>query len=192
MPPASPAIIRHRDDNNEDDDYDDDVDEDSPTAARRRMTVHELSASPVRRRGNNNNNNDDDKPRLSRVLPSASQRRSHPVVTLDPLYGSCSAAAPAVVVPVAAGTDLDDCISQPENGLLNVDAECSASDSESEEENKDEAEPEEIKETPYVANENEVLGTVRNLTLCYADDSNFSGCPALWVSYFFFFFYGAL
>lgn len=65
------------------------------------------------------------------------------VVTLDPVYTS--------------HTDLDD-ISQPENGVV-ADAEISASDSESEASAKeDQSEP--ITETPYVANENEVLGTV--------------------------------
>jgi hypothetical protein len=57
--------------------------------------------------------------------------------------------------------DLDDCISQPENGLA-ADAEISATDTESEEENKEE-EPEQINETPYVAQENEFLGTVSSL-----------------------------
>ncbi|XP_063988726.1 oxysterol-binding protein-related protein 8 isoform X11 [Diachasmimorpha longicaudata] len=52
-------------------------------------------------------------------------------------------------------TDLDD-ISQPENGVV-ADAEISASDSESEASVKDEEEA--ICETPYVANENEFLGT---------------------------------
>ncbi|XP_015121119.1 oxysterol-binding protein-related protein 8 isoform X5 [Diachasma alloeum] len=51
--------------------------------------------------------------------------------------------------------DLDD-ISQPENGVV-ADAEISASDSESEASVKDEEEA--ICETPYVANENEFLGT---------------------------------
>ncbi|XP_018045883.1 PREDICTED: oxysterol-binding protein-related protein 8 isoform X2 [Atta colombica] len=52
--------------------------------------------------------------------------------------------------------DLDD-ISQPENGVV-ADAEISASDSESEASAKeDQSEP--ITETPYVANENEILGT---------------------------------
>ncbi|XP_011701289.1 PREDICTED: oxysterol-binding protein-related protein 8 isoform X1 [Wasmannia auropunctata] len=64
------------------------------------------------------------------------------VVTLDPVYTS--------------HIDLDD-ISQPENGVV-ADAEISASDSESEASAKeDQSEP--ITETPYVANENEVLGT---------------------------------
>ncbi|XP_018344993.1 PREDICTED: oxysterol-binding protein-related protein 8 isoform X4 [Trachymyrmex septentrionalis] len=64
------------------------------------------------------------------------------VVTLDPVYPS--------------HTDLDD-ISQPENGVV-ADAEISASDSESEASAKeDQSEP--ITETPYVANENEILGT---------------------------------
>lgn len=65
------------------------------------------------------------------------------VVTLDPVYTS--------------HTDLDD-ISQPENGVA-ADAEISASDSESEASAKeDQSEP--VTETPYAANENEVLGTV--------------------------------
>ncbi|XP_018308688.1 oxysterol-binding protein-related protein 8 isoform X4 [Mycetomoellerius zeteki] len=64
------------------------------------------------------------------------------VVTLDPVYPS--------------HTDLDD-ISQPENGVV-ADAEISASDSESEASAKeDQSEP--ITETPYTANENEILGT---------------------------------
>ncbi|XP_018396020.1 PREDICTED: oxysterol-binding protein-related protein 8 isoform X3 [Cyphomyrmex costatus] len=64
------------------------------------------------------------------------------VVTLDPVYTS--------------HTDLDD-ISQPENGVV-ADAEISASDSESEASAKeDQSEP--ITETPYIANENEILGT---------------------------------
>jgi len=68
---------------------------------------------------------------------------THQVVTLDPVYTS--------------HTDLDD-ISQPENGVV-ADAEISASDSESEASAKeDQSEP--ITETPYAANENEVLGTV--------------------------------
>ncbi|XP_012280375.1 oxysterol-binding protein-related protein 8 isoform X2 [Orussus abietinus] len=54
--------------------------------------------------------------------------------------------------------DLDD-ISQPENGVA-VDAEISPSDTESEPSAKEEEDEEErINETPYVANENEVLGT---------------------------------
>lgn len=68
------------------------------------------------------------------------------VVTLDPVYTS--------------HTDLDD-ISQPENGVA-ADAEISASDSESEASAKEDQSPEPITETPYVANENEFLGTVRN------------------------------
>lgn len=68
---------------------------------------------------------------------------THQVVTLDPVYTS--------------HTDLDD-ISQPENGVA-ADAEISASDSESEGSAKeDQSEP--ITETPYVSNENEVLGVV--------------------------------
>ncbi|XP_063988717.1 oxysterol-binding protein-related protein 8 isoform X3 [Diachasmimorpha longicaudata] len=66
---------------------------------------------------------------------------THQVVTLDPLD--------------TQNTDLDD-ISQPENGVV-ADAEISASDSESEASVKDEEEA--ICETPYVANENEFLGT---------------------------------
>ncbi|XP_020295201.1 oxysterol-binding protein-related protein 8 isoform X4 [Pseudomyrmex gracilis] len=55
--------------------------------------------------------------------------------------------------------DLDD-ISQPENGVA-ADAEISASDSESEASAKEDQDQcsEQITETPYVANENEVLGT---------------------------------
>lgn len=64
------------------------------------------------------------------------------VVTLDPVYTS--------------HTDLDD-ISQPENGVV-ADVEISATESESEGSVKEEEE--QIKETPYVANENEVLGSV--------------------------------
>lgn len=66
------------------------------------------------------------------------------VVTLDPVYTS--------------HTDLDD-ISQPENGVA-ADVEISASDSESEASAKEDQSSEPITETPYVANENEVLGTV--------------------------------
>ncbi|KAL6448610.1 hypothetical protein ACFW04_000463 [Cataglyphis niger] len=65
------------------------------------------------------------------------------VVTLDPVYIS--------------RTDLDD-ISQPENGVA-ADAEISASDSESEASAKEDQLSEPITETPYVANEHEVLGT---------------------------------
>ncbi|KAG5308812.1 OSBL8 protein, partial [Acromyrmex insinuator] len=66
------------------------------------------------------------------------------VVTLDPVYPS--------------HTDLDD-ISQPENGVVaDADAEISASDSESEASAKED-QSESITETPYVANENEILGT---------------------------------
>ncbi|XP_017886101.1 oxysterol-binding protein-related protein 8 isoform X2 [Ceratina calcarata] len=55
------------------------------------------------------------------------------------------------------GDDLDD-ISQPENGVA-ADAEISASDSESEGSAKEqEAEQETVNETPYVANEQEILG----------------------------------
>ncbi|XP_026672371.1 oxysterol-binding protein-related protein 8 isoform X1 [Ceratina calcarata] len=65
------------------------------------------------------------------------------VVTLDPMHSSY--------------TDLDD-ISQPENGVA-ADAEISASDSESEGSAKEqEAEQETVNETPYVANEQEILG----------------------------------
>ncbi|XP_070531342.1 oxysterol-binding protein-related protein 8 isoform X4 [Cardiocondyla obscurior] len=53
--------------------------------------------------------------------------------------------------------DLDD-ISQPENGVV-ADAEISASDSESEASAKEDQSSEPITETPYVSNENEVLGT---------------------------------
>ncbi|XP_011347678.1 oxysterol-binding protein-related protein 8 isoform X2 [Ooceraea biroi] len=53
--------------------------------------------------------------------------------------------------------DLDD-ISQPENGVA-ADAEISASDSESEASAKEDQSSEPITETPYVANENEFLGT---------------------------------
>lgn len=73
----------------------------------------------------------------------------HQVVTLDPVYTS--------------HTDLDD-ISQPENGVA-ADAEISASDSESEVSAKeDQSEP--ITETPYVSNENEVLGAVSITVVC--------------------------
>ncbi|XP_070531317.1 oxysterol-binding protein-related protein 8 isoform X1 [Cardiocondyla obscurior] len=65
------------------------------------------------------------------------------VVTLDPVY--------------TLHTDLDD-ISQPENGVV-ADAEISASDSESEASAKEDQSSEPITETPYVSNENEVLGT---------------------------------
>ncbi|EZA48860.1 Oxysterol-binding protein-related protein [Ooceraea biroi] len=68
---------------------------------------------------------------------------THQVVTLDPVYTS--------------HTDLDD-ISQPENGVA-ADAEISASDSESEASAKEDQSSEPITETPYVANENEFLGT---------------------------------
>ncbi|XP_072743844.1 oxysterol-binding protein-related protein 8 isoform X3 [Anoplolepis gracilipes] len=68
---------------------------------------------------------------------------THQVVTLDPVYIS--------------HTDLDD-ISQPENGVA-ADAEISASDSESEASAKEDHSTEPITETPYVSNENEVLGT---------------------------------
>lgn len=68
------------------------------------------------------------------------------VVMLDPLC--------------ASNADLDD-ISQPDNGMtVDADAEISASDSESEVSAKED-EFEQIKETPYVSNENEVLGSVR-------------------------------
>lgn len=73
------------------------------------------------------------------------------VVTLDPVYIS--------------HTDLDD-ISQPENGVA-ADAEISASDSESEASAKEDQSSEPITETPYVANENEVLGTV-SIKFCTA------------------------
>ncbi|XP_058806826.1 oxysterol-binding protein-related protein 8 isoform X4 [Phymastichus coffea] len=54
--------------------------------------------------------------------------------------------------------DLDDCISQPENGLA-ADHEMSPTDTESEEDNKEDAESREIKESVYQANENEILGS---------------------------------
>ncbi|CAL7946821.1 unnamed protein product [Xylocopa violacea] len=63
------------------------------------------------------------------------------VVTLDPMHSS--------------HTDLDD-ISQPENGVA-ADAEISASDSESEGSAKEDQQ-ETINETPYIANEQEILG----------------------------------
>lgn len=66
------------------------------------------------------------------------------VVTLDPVH--------------SLHTDLDD-ISQPENGVA-ADAEISASESDSEGSAKED-QPETINETPYVANEHEVLGVVR-------------------------------
>lgn len=73
-----------------------------------------------------------------------------PVVTLDPLHSS--------------HIDLDD-ISQPENGVT-ADAEISASDSESEGSAKEDQQ-EAINETPYAANEQEVLGAVKNyIILC--------------------------
>ncbi|KAK0092849.1 hypothetical protein PV326_000457 [Microctonus aethiopoides] len=72
------------------------------------------------------------------VLECASPRQ---VVTLDPVRNPY--------------TDLDD-ISQPENEVV-ADAEISATDSESEQSVKEEEEN--ICETAYVANENEVLGT---------------------------------
>lgn len=73
-----------------------------------------------------------------------------PVVMLDPLHSS--------------HTDLDD-ISQPENGVT-ADAEISASDSESEGSAKEDQQ-EVINETPYAANEQEVLGAVKNyIILC--------------------------
>ncbi|KAK2575022.1 hypothetical protein KPH14_008769 [Odynerus spinipes] len=68
--------------------------------------------------------------------------KTHEVVTLEPVYTS--------------HTDLDD-ISQPENGVA-ADAEVSVSDSESEGSAKEEP-LDTINETPYVANENEVLGS---------------------------------
>lgn len=91
----------------------------------------------------------------SKHIPSSTRRMTVPsihvlqydnpqVVTLDPLHSS--------------HTDLDD-ISQPENGAV-ADVEISASDSESEGSAKED-QPETIDETPYVANENEVLGAVR-------------------------------
>ncbi|XP_014227907.1 oxysterol-binding protein-related protein 8 [Trichogramma pretiosum] len=56
--------------------------------------------------------------------------------------------------------DLEDCISQPENGVVADDVECSASDSESEDNHKEDKEEDDvIKETPYVTNESEVFGT---------------------------------
>lgn len=69
------------------------------------------------------------------------------VVTLDPLHG------------LSPTTDLDD-MSQPENGVGN-DEVVSATDSDSEEETKEDENADVIKETEYVSNENEVLGTVR-------------------------------
>lgn len=73
-----------------------------------------------------------------------------PVVMLDPLHSS--------------HIDLDD-ISQPENGVT-ADAEISASDSESEGSAKEDQQ-EAINETPYAANEQEVLGAVKNyIILC--------------------------
>lgn len=66
------------------------------------------------------------------------------VVMLDPMHSS--------------HTDLDD-ISQPENGVT-ADAEISASDSESEGSAKEDQQ-EVINETPYTANEQEVLGAVK-------------------------------
>ncbi|XP_058806824.1 oxysterol-binding protein-related protein 8 isoform X2 [Phymastichus coffea] len=92
------------------------------------------------------------------------------LVTLDhALYDSLPVAATAgdalgslgpsldddVSTPTA---DLDDCISQPENGLA-ADHEMSPTDTESEEDNKEDAESREIKESVYQANENEILGS---------------------------------
>lgn len=62
--------------------------------------------------------------------------------------------------------DLDD-ISQPENGVV-ADAEISASDSESEGSIKDDEDN--IHETPYVADENEVLGTAGEVVAELQDD----------------------
>lgn len=79
-----------------------------------------------------------------RVVEYETTRRQ--VVTLDPVYTS--------------HTDLDD-ISQPENGVVvdaDADAEISPSDTESELSIK---EDDNISETPYVARENEFLGSVR-------------------------------
>lgn len=58
----------------------------------------------------------------------------------------------------ADSTDLDD-ISQPDNGMAADQDQESPSDSDSDASNKEE-EPENIVETNYAANENEVLGTV--------------------------------
>lgn len=91
----------------------------------------------------------------SKSVPSSTRRMTVPsihvleydtphVVTLDPMHSS--------------HTDLDD-ISQPENGVA-ADAEISASDSESEGSAKED-QPETINETPYVANEQEILGVVK-------------------------------
>ncbi|XP_043254038.1 oxysterol-binding protein-related protein 8 isoform X2 [Colletes gigas] len=63
--------------------------------------------------------------------------------------------------------DLDD-ISQPENGVV-ADAEISASDSESEGSAKED-QPETINETPYIANENEVLGVAGEVVAELQDD----------------------
>ena len=82
-------------------------------------------------------------------VPDCNTRRH--VVTLDPMYGAS-----------LTKTDLDD-ISQPENGLAG-DAEITASDTDSEGSGKEE-ENDQIEETPYVANENEVLGSVRNFVV---------------------------
>lgn len=54
----------------------------------------------------------------------------------------------------------DDRASQPENGMMAADEGISPSETESEEEPKEEEQDQQIRETPYVANENEVLGTV--------------------------------
>lgn len=70
----------------------------------------------------------------------------------------------------ADSTDLDD-ISQPDNGMAADQDPESPSDSDSDASNKDE-EPENIVETNYSANENEVLGTVGIFLI---KESNFYG-----------------
>lgn len=98
---------------------------------------------------------------ISKPIQSSSRRMTVPsvhvleydtlnVVTLDPMHSS--------------HTDLDD-ISQPENGVA-ADAEISASDSESEGSAKED-QLETINETPYVANEQEILGAVKLIILLF-------------------------
>lgn len=73
-----------------------------------------------------------------------------------PLYGSSSA---LILQRRRRRSDLDDTMSQQENGTADADAEASNTDTESElEDHKDDEE--DVRETPYVANENEVFGNV--------------------------------
>ena len=88
-------------------------------------------------------------PRRRMTIPSMHVPKldiHHHVVTLDPIYGKSLVKA-----------DLDD-LSQPENGVTG-DPEVTASDTESEGSGKEE-DNEQVQETPYAANENEVLGSV--------------------------------